>query len=103
MAVKVTCYDLMNHYGINIYNYLSSESMIDEWPKHFSDRFYFDNKIEGIEPDLIKKDFCSIIIRKNNKNRILYELSAVGINESFVYPELEYVAKKIKNKYINII
>ncbi|MDR1017884.1 MAG: FRG domain-containing protein [Lachnospiraceae bacterium] len=40
-----------------------------------------------------------IIIKKEEKPIILDELSAFGIDESFLFPELEYQASRIKNKY----
>ena len=41
----------------------------------------------------------SIIIPKEEKNQLLWELDAIGINESFLFPELEHQATYIKQKF----
>ena len=41
----------------------------------------------------------SIIIPKEEKASILWELDAIGINESFLFPELEHQATYIKQKF----
>ena len=41
----------------------------------------------------------SIIIPKEAKTSILWELDAIGINESFLFPELEHQATYIKQKF----
>jgi hypothetical protein len=43
--------------------------------------------------------YSSIIIPSKYKKRILKELDEFGIDQSFVYPEVEYTAKRIKNKF----
>ena len=41
----------------------------------------------------------SILIPMEEKNQLLYELDAIGINESFLFPELEHQATYIKHKF----
>ena len=41
-----------------------------------------------------------VIIDKKKKKEILKEFCTLGIDESYVYPELEYAAKKIKDTYL---
>ena len=41
----------------------------------------------------------SIIIPKEEKLQLLWELDAIGINESFLFPELEHQATYIKQKF----
>lgn len=41
----------------------------------------------------------SIIIPKESKDKILSELNVLGINQAFLFPELEYQAAYIKGKY----
>jgi hypothetical protein len=41
----------------------------------------------------------SIIIPKEEKNHLLKELDALGVNHAFLFPELEHQAIYIKNKY----
>ena len=71
-----------------------------EWKEPFKRRFTFSSEIEPIEPDTLKKEFCSIIIDKRIKNNILHELKTLGIDEAYVYPELQYTARKLKNIYL---
>lgn len=54
--------------------------------------------------DLLVKDFGdsiprSLIIPQEYKQSILKELDIIGINEAFVYPELEHQTSYIKNKH----
>lgn len=70
--------------------------------KHIMDenctnRFRLVQQLETLNEDELEKSFCSIIIPANCKKNILFELSLIGINESFVYPEKEYIANDIKN------
>lgn len=41
----------------------------------------------------------SVIIPKDEKSNLLKELDALGINQGFLFPELEYQAAYIKDKY----
>ena len=40
-----------------------------------------------------------IIIKSNEKKKILKELEIFGINKSFLFPEIDKVAEDIKEKY----
>lgn len=62
-----------------------------------TNRFRLVQQLETLNEDELEKSFCSIIIPANCKKNILFELSLIGINESFVYPEKEYIANDIKN------
>ena len=73
---------------------------LSKWKEPFKRRFSFDSEIQPIEPDTLKKEFCSIIIDKKIKKHILHELRTLGIDEAYVYPELQYTAKKLKNIYL---
>jgi len=42
---------------------------------------------------------CRLIIERNKKEYILHELEELGIDISFIYPELEYTAQKINSKF----
>ena len=44
--------------------------------------------------------FYSIIVDEKYKKDILNELACIGIDQAFIYPELEYTAKKIARKYL---
>ena len=72
-----------------------------EWKEPFKRRFTFLSEIEPINQDTLKKEFCSIVIDKRIKNNILHELKILGIDEAYVYPELQYTARKLKNIYLS--
>ncbi|TWP28429.1 FRG domain-containing protein [Apibacter muscae] len=48
-----------------------------------------------------KSNIPRIIIDKKSKNKILEELSLFGINEAFLFPEIDKVATYIKKQYID--
>lgn len=56
-----------------------------------------------LKPHLVKdfedKISRSIVIPKEKKSRLLCELETFGINQAFLFPELEHQATYIKNKY----
>lgn len=68
--------------------------------KNFSGRFILHEQLEPMDEDKLEDDFCSIIIPAKFKKTILEQLDFIGINEACVYPELNYVASEIRNKYI---
>ena len=68
--------------------------------RNFANRFRLHEQLESIEEDKMEDDFCSIIVPAKCKKSILKQLDFIGINESFVYPEITYVANEVKNKYI---
>lgn len=72
-----------------------------EWKEPFKRRFTFLSEIEPIDADTLKKEFCSIVIDKRIKNNILHELKTLGIDKAYVYPELQYTARKLKNIYLS--
>lgn len=65
----------------------------------FGRRFLLNSWLDSIDNESMKTTFCSIIISKKSKKSILSDLESVGIDKSFVYPELEYTAEKIRKKY----
>lgn len=67
----------------------------------FSKRFSIDSDVASISPNIMKENFCSILIDAKYKKSIMRELDQVNINEAFLFPEPEYTAKRIKNRYIN--
>lgn len=68
--------------------------------KMFINRFGLSEYMRMIEPYDVSSNYCSIIIDKNKKRCIIDELSKLGIDKSFVYPELEYTAEKVKKNVI---
>jgi hypothetical protein len=73
-------------------------SLIDE-EESCSTYLQFMNSIREISNEGMKNNFISILISKSDKDKILRELDTIGINKSFLFPELEYTAEEIKNKY----
>ena len=66
----------------------------------FSKRFSIDLDVASLSPNIMKDNFCSILIDAKYKKSIMRELDHVNINEAFLFPEPEYTAKRIKNRYI---
>ncbi len=76
------------------------EYMLNNWENPLKKRFKFDSELQNIDSETMKREFCSIVIDKKKKKEILKELSTLGIDESYVYPELQYAAKKVKDTYL---
>lgn len=66
----------------------------------FKNRFSLTSDIQELSPETITSSFVSILIHAKRKKRILQELEYVGVDKSFIFPELTYATEKIKNKYI---
>lgn len=66
----------------------------------FRKRFSVASDVASIPPHIMKENFCSILIDAKYKKSIMRELDQVNINEAFLFPEPEYTAKRIKNRYI---
>lgn len=65
----------------------------------FPYRFSIVPQIKRLDSDVMSKSFCSILIDPKSKEKILHELNTININERFLFPELEYTAKYVKDKY----
>lgn len=65
----------------------------------FQDRFSIENEVQPLSDKTISGSFVSILIDAKHRKRIVQELATVGIDRAFVYPELEYTAEMVKNKY----
>ena len=65
----------------------------------FPNRFLVVPQIKKIDDDILQNEFCSILIEPRYKKKILEELDTININERFLFPELEYTVKHVKNKY----
>lgn len=93
--------DLLLHYEKQNHDFsLKKEFGIN--PKYhfiFHDRFNVVNSIQELSPEMISRFFISIIVESKSKKQILSDLSCIGVDEAFVFPELEYTAKKIKNQF----
>jgi len=79
----------------------SSYDVLQKYNNIFKKRFSLESSILKIDEMVMKKAFCSILIEPQHKEKILKELSMIGINESFLFPELEYTAKAVRNKFMS--
>ena len=95
--------ELSNEYIKTIYNAYSNqkndEEFCDKIKKYFEKRFRMSANLKLLDDETIKNSFCSIIINSKIKEKIIRELSCLGIREDYIYPELEYTAKEIKRHY----
>lgn len=75
------------------------EGYWDKNKKYFENRFKMSCDLKPLDSEIIKDNFCSIIVDSKHKKKILKELSYVGIGADYIYPELEYTAKEIKRRF----
>lgn len=64
----------------------------------FTERFYLQDSISPLEMPDIWFEFSSIIVPPKYKKVILQQLEYIGIDEAYVYPEAEHIAKRIKKR-----
>ena len=65
----------------------------------FQDRFSIENEVQLLSDKIISGSFISILIEAKHRKRIIQELAIFGIDRAFVFPELEYTAEMVKNKF----
>lgn len=65
----------------------------------FEDRFSIRDGILPISDEYIANSFVSIVIEARDKKRIIQELAIMGLDESFVFPELEYTASVVSKRF----
>lgn len=53
---------------------------------------------EKSQPAIFEVEYKSFVINKSDKEKILSQLDTLGINESTLFPEIEHVAKHLKDK-----
>ena len=61
--------------------------------------FLYGIKDNKTKPADFQFEYTTFIINKNNKKKILKQLESLGIDESTLFPEIEHVAKHLKDKY----
>lgn len=96
-------FDVTHNSIAKLFDYYKNKgngNLLDKWGEPFRDRFRFDSDLEPIDDETLKTEFCSIIVDKKHKKEILRQLRTLGIDESYVYPELQYTARKIKDLYL---
>lgn len=64
----------------------------------FTERFLLQDSISPLEMSDIWFEFSSIIVPPKYKKAILQQLEYIGIDEAFVYPEAEHIAKRIRKQ-----
>lgn len=67
----------------------------------FKNRFSVLNEIQELSEATISNSFISILIEAKDRKKIIHDLETIGIDKAFVFPELEYTAEKIKNRFFN--
>ena len=93
--------NIINYYS-NKFDDFEGDSHLSINPKYsylFENRFSIGQMIQELDKKRISESFISIIIRNKCRNTILTELATIGIDKAFVFPELEYTAETICNKY----
>lgn len=73
-------------------------------PGYFSTKKIDVNEIQtSIKNSLTNsiKEINRIIVDSNSKKQILEQLRQLGIDEGFIYPDIEHIAKTISEKYEN--
>lgn len=91
---------LFKYYSNQFSDFYNNEFGIN--PKYdfiFKDRFSIRNSIQEISDKMISDSFVSIVVESKYRKKMIEELEVIGINKSFVFPELEYTAEMIKNRY----
>lgn len=71
-------------------------------PGYFSSEKMNINEIQSnINKSINKsiKEKARIIVDSNSKKQILNELQRLGIDEGFIYPDIEHISKTISEKY----
>lgn len=68
-----------------------------------SENCLFTRMIAEIDNDVLIKHFCSIVIRDEDKKKILKELEAIGITKAYLYPELEYTVQWVNNRFSKML
>ncbi|MBQ9709298.1 MAG: FRG domain-containing protein [Clostridia bacterium] len=97
-----TLSDICSYYEFDIDIQRKSKFMSKLFSKNetpFPYRFGVVPQIKKIDDNIMRDDFCSILIEPKYKKKILEELDIININERFIFPELEYTVKYIKEKY----
>lgn len=64
----------------------------------FANRFSLQDDIEPLETADIRQEFSSVIIPPGDKKTILSQLAHIGIDEAYVYPEAEHIARRIRRQ-----
>ena len=78
------------------YRELEIDNFFEIIGEAFSDRFILQDNIQPLDMCDIWYNFASIIIPPKYKKEILSQLENIGIDEAYVYPEAEYMARRIK-------
>lgn len=79
-------------------SYRKFEDVLEKMDKACADRFFLTDTIEPLDPLDLWYDFSSILIPARYKKTILKQLQQIGIDEAYVYPESEHLAKRIREQ-----
>lgn len=73
------------------------------YKKHYGSEksiFKLHPTLKRLSKQQYQMNFTEVIIPKKVKKDILRQLSNIGISKNYLFPEMEYTAEYIKNKYI---
>lgn len=75
---------------------------------YYKEHYGNENSILRLHPTLkrltkkqYRMNFAEIVIPAKEKENILKQLSNIGIRKNYLFPEMEYTAEHIKNKYVS--
>jgi len=80
----------------DFYRKLDLDNFLEKIDEAFSNRFFLQEYIQPLDMEDIWFNFSSIIIPPKCKKTILTQLENIGVDEAYVYPEAEYLARRIK-------
>lgn len=92
---------LFRYYEEQLFDF-KNESKFGINPKYeflFKDRFSICNSIQEINEEMLSNSFISIIIEAKYRKQMIEDLAGIGIDKAFVFPELEYTAEIVKNRF----
>ena len=92
---------MFDYYGNQFEDFYNNQDFGINQKYHFlfTDRFSLLYSIQKLSDEMISKSFISILVEEKSKKKILKDLASLGIDKAFVFPELEYTAEMVKNKY----
>lgn len=80
-------------------NWEEGESFSQKFDRAVASRFVLEDDIEPLELKDIWFNFASILIPAKKKRKLLMELQYIGIDEAYIYPDVEHIAKRVKKHF----
>ena len=94
--------NVLNQHRFNIPGF---EDVIPHMTKNgaISENSLLSRMIAKIDEDVLKTQFCSIIIPDSAKKSILKELETIGITTAYLFPELEYTVQLVNDRFSKML